>query len=182
MAAGLRTVGDGPSIQITAQYWDLNGTRQTLASFHTDDDAYLLIGHIDAGGKLRIVCPEHPSDNGFARRGTTYRTAPFFACFAAEYAYDRRVERGQHSEIPVDSYDGGLGYLFVIASRKPMHFDRVSTAGTWDQYELTGDTPVLDPHADIRELASELVGNTRDAYTISFASYLDAMGHVARRR
>ena len=55
------------------------------ANFHLDDDAYVLVGHIDADGVLRIAFPETPLDNGFAHGHASYQSAQFLGGFVGQY-------------------------------------------------------------------------------------------------
>src|SRR5262249_51172589 len=71
----------------------------------------------------------------------------------------------------LDSYDGGLGYAFIIASWRPMHFERFSATGDWDSFQLADPNYMNDPRPAVYELASLLAGENREAYTVKFARY-----------
>src|SRR5690348_12694676 len=121
---------EGPGVRVRAEMESYQGGRRVRAIFHSDDDAYLVIGHIGPDGVLRIVFPTNPHDDGFVKGGSSYRTAQFFAGYADEYAYRLRdVSLTRYASAEHDSYDGGLGYVFVIASWRPMHVDQFSSDG-----------------------------------------------------
>jgi hypothetical protein len=164
---------EGPGASIRAEFSNLAGSRRVRASFNLEADAYVVIGHIDASGVLRIAFPNDPSqDDGFVKGNKTYRTQEFFAGFTAEYrarAYDARLVTRNP-----DAYDGGLGYMFIIASWRPMHFDRFRQGDNWDTFELTDDSYLRDPRPAIYELATLLVGENREAYTVKFARYYNS--------
>lgn len=166
---------EGPRVTIRAEFSNISGSRRARALFHTEDDAYVLIGHIDADGVLRISFPTNPRDDGFVHGQKSYSTPDFFAGFADEYAYRYQTQFAMYHAGPVpDSYDGGIGYVFVIASWRPLRFDRFATDGEWNSYELADADFMQDPRPAIHELASLLVGDSREAYTVKFAQYFDS--------
>jgi hypothetical protein len=148
-----------------------NGANLVTANFHLDDDAYVLVGHIDADGVLRIAFPETPVDNGFAHGHASYQTAQFLGGFVGQYR--SRFAAGTPrlgGTAPYDSYDGGLGWVFVIASWQPMHFEKFSTGGFWDSFELTYADYLKDPRPAVYELAALLAGTNSSSYTVRFAN------------
>jgi hypothetical protein len=162
----------GPRSWIYADAGAESGSRLVRANFHLDDDAYVLIGHLDADGVLRIVFPTNPGDDGFVKGNKSYMTDQFFAGFNDQYRYRAQevsLTRGLTPQM--DSYDGGLGYVFMVASWRPMRFDEFSSEGTWNRYELSEDEYLRDPRAAIQELASVLTGVNREAYTVQYARY-----------
>lgn len=165
----------GPRVSLYAEVSAPGGARHVRANFHLDDDAYVLVGHIDADGVLRISFPDAPTDNGFTRGHANYQTADFFAGFNGQYR--ARFTTGDYQLLngaaAVSSYDGGLGYVFIIASWQPMQFDRFSTAGEWDSFELTSADYLRDPRPAVYELASLLAGANPEQYTVKFASVYD---------
>ena len=164
---------EGPGARISAQVSSLAGSRRVRAVFSLDADAYVIIGHIDPEGVLRIAFPGDPStDDGFVRGGKTYQTQEFFAGFNDQYRFRAATNYYRMSPIPrADSYDGGLGYLFIIATWRPMRFDRFRTENKWDTFELADDEYLRDPRPAIYELAALLAGENRETYTVKFARY-----------
>ena len=160
----------GPRASIRAEFANVSGVRRVVASFHMDDDAYVLIGHIDADGVVRVVFPVDPRDDGFVRGNRDYRTPEFFAGFTEQYQYRARTSFNLASR-PLDSYDASLGYAFIIASWRPLHVEQFQTEGRWDTFELADDKYLNDPRPAIYEMASLLVGQNREAYTVDFAKY-----------
>lgn len=166
---------EGPGANIRAELSNMAGSRRLRAVFDLENDAYVLIGHIDAEGVLRVVFPNDPlSDDGFVRGKKTYRTNEFFAGFNDQYRMRAQRQYGSllaGGTMRPDSYDGGFGYLFVIASWRPMNFNRFRSEGEWDSFEITDASYLNDPRPAIYELASLLVGESREAYTVKFARY-----------
>lgn len=165
---------EGPRISVYAELTnaDYVGARRVRAHFALQDDAYVLIGQVDADGVVRVVFPNEPTDDGFVRGRRSYETAEFFAGFTDQfrYRYTTMFRNGLRAQ---DSYDGAVGYVFAIASWRPMRFDQLATAGSWDDFELTSADYMRDPRPAIYELASVLAGGNREAYTVKFARYSD---------
>ena len=164
---------EGPRVSIRAQLSNAGDSRRVRGIFQLDDDAYVVVGHIDADGALRIAFPNEPSDDGFVRGGQSYQTNEFFAGFNAEYRFRASTSMSRFAGLTPDAYDGGLGYVFVIASWRPMRFDRFQTGGVWDSFEIADESYMRDPRPAIQELAALLAGENREAFTIKFARYYD---------
>src|SRR5215831_13992429 len=165
----------GPGASIRAEFSTVSGMRRVVASFHVDADAYVLVGHIDADGILRVAFPLEPGDDGFVRGNRNYYTPEFFAGFADEYRFRAQQPGFRYASRPIDSYDGSLGYAFIIASWRPLRFDQFQTDGRWDSFELADEKYMNDPRPAIYELASLLAGQNREAYTVAFAKYTTTM-------
>jgi hypothetical protein len=164
---------EGPRVSVYAEVDNASGSRLVRANFHLDDDAYVVVGHIDIDGVLRIAFPDTPLDNGFARGHASYQSAQFFAGFAGQYRARFATGLRSGGANTYDSYDGGAGYVFVIASWQPMHFEKFSTDGRWDSFELTDADYARNPRPAVNELASLLVGTNPSTYTVKFASVYD---------
>jgi hypothetical protein len=68
-------------------------------------------------------------------------------------------------------YDRYAGYVFVIASWRPMHFELSEGLGLWDNYRLAAHEERLDPYVVMHRFADQLVtGRSRD-YSARFARY-----------
>jgi hypothetical protein len=171
---------EGPGVTINAQFVTFASSRRVRANFHLDDDAYVVVGQIDADGVLRVVFPANPTDDGFVKGDKSYQTSDFFAGFTDQFRY-----RAQNSffyrgaGVSQDSYDGGLGVVFVIASWRPMRIDRFATDGKWDSFELADQDYLRDPRPAVHEFAALLAGDNREAYTVKFARYFSTMATYA---
>ena len=164
---------EGPRVSIHAQLTNFADSRRVRGVFRLDDDAYVVVGHIDADGVLRIAFPNDPMDDGFVRGGRTYQTTEFFAGFNSEYRFRARTSMLHYSGASNYAYDGGLGYVFVIASWRPMRFDRFRTGNSWDSFDLMDENFMRDPRPAIHELATLLAGDNSEAYTVRFARFTD---------
>lgn len=162
----------GPRVSVTADF-DYGESRSVDVRFHTYDDAYVIVGHLDAGGRLKIVFPSSPGDDGFVRGDQIYHVPPFFGGFADEYRwrYSDYRYRYHNASSQLDSYDAGLAYVFVIASWRPMRLDRISDGNRWQSYMISDVSYMQDPREAVEELGSLIAGDNREAYTIEYAHY-----------
>ena len=163
----------GPRVTVSADFDYAGGSRQVDARFHMYDDAYVVVGHLDAAGRMKIVFPSQPGDDGFVRGDKIYHVPPFFAGFADEYAWRQSEYRYRYHSISsrTDSYDAGLGYVFVVASWRPMRLDRIADGNRWQTYDVSDISYMADPREAIEELGSVIAGDNREAYTIEYAHY-----------
>ena len=168
----------GPRVTVTADFDYAGGSREVQARFHMYDDAYVVVGHLDAAGRLKIVFPTQPGDDGFVRGDKVYQVPTFFAGFADEYAWRYSEYRNRYHSISSrnDSYDAGLGYVFVIASWRPMRLDRIADGNRWQTYDVSDVSYMQDPREAIEELGSVIAGDNREAYTIEYAHYTTTNG------
>ncbi|HKW49170.1 MAG TPA: hypothetical protein VJN70_17080 [Gemmatimonadaceae bacterium] len=162
----------GPRVSVSADF-DYGESRRVDVRFHMYDDAYVIVGHLDATGRLKIVFPSAPGDDGFVRGDKMYYVPQFFAGFADEYRwrYSEQQYRYQNAASKLDSYDAGLAYVFVIASWRPMRLDRISDGNRWQNYDISDISYMHDPREAVEELGSLIAGDNREAYTIEYAHY-----------
>lgn len=163
----------GPRVTVSADFDYASGARRVEATFHMYDDAYVIVGHLDAAGRLSIVFPSAPGDDGFVRGDKIYHVPSFFAGFNDEYQwrYSNYYYQSHTLGARHDSYDAGLGYMFVVASWRPMRLDRITNGNRWEMYEVSDVNYMSDPREAIEELGSLIAGDNREAYTIEYAHY-----------
>lgn len=163
----------GPRVTIRASYSGFGGLRQVRGSFRMRDDAYVLVAHVDADGRLTVLFPKNPQDDGYVEGGRSYSIPEFDAGFQSSYAFARFGSNMRYRPYSsrLASYDGGTGYLFVVASWRPMQFDRIVENGRWANYELTDAYSSVDPRDAVDEFAGLLAGDGREAYSVEYATY-----------
>ena len=143
-----------------------------------------MVGHIDPRTVVRssIVFPAaHPNDDGDSSKPTTALVSNAAVlcrvqCNSSvtERSRSRRMECcGARVRRGDDSMTVAVGYVFMVASWRPMRFDAFRDGPNWDSYELASNEYLNDPRPAIQELASLLVGDAREAYTLKFARYFD---------
>ncbi|MGW8267833.1 MAG: DUF4384 domain-containing protein [Longimicrobiales bacterium] len=110
-AAGAQDVPEVPENAIEARVWLDRGQEPVLQRgdavrlyYRTSEDAFVAIFHIDTNGTTRLVFPNSPQENHYARGGRDYRV--LFP--GSTYWY-------------VEDYPG-MGYFFIVASPEPFDF------------------------------------------------------------
>src|SRR3712207_1865705 len=94
-----------------------------------DDDAYVIVVNVGLDGYANVLFPESPDDDGFMRGGRTYRLEHFFPGFANHF-YRTQYGRLHNATAAYDDiYDRHAGYVFVIASWRPMQFQLTEAMG-----------------------------------------------------
>lgn len=163
----------GPRVSVHADFHTIGGLRRVDAGFRMRDDAYVLVAHVDADGRLTVVFPKTPQDDGFVEGGRNYQVPEFNAGFQSNYAFARYSGNVRYRPYSsrVDSYDGGTGYVFVVASWRPMQFDRIVENGHWASYELSDAFSTSDPREEVDEFAALIAGDAREAYSVEYATY-----------
>ena len=159
----------GPRVHIWTRDDEQTDDR-VAASFRLDEDAYVVVVNVGRDGYANVIFPESPEDDGFMRGGRTYRLPAFFAGFPRHTRSDYGrlyTATSAYDEV----YDRYAGYVFVIASWRPMHFELTEALGLWDNYRLAAHEERLDPYIVMHRFADQLVpGRSRD-YTARFARY-----------
>jgi Domain of unknown function (DUF4384) len=159
----------GPRVQI----WTTNQTfsaDRIQTSFRLEHDAYVVVVNVGRDGYANVVFPESPDDDGFMRGGRTYRLPAFFPGFARHFRsdYQRLYTATGASD---DVYDRYAGYVFVIASWRPMHLHQAEELGLWNDYRLAAHEDRLEPYVVMHRFADQLVRGSRRDYTARFARY-----------
>lgn len=166
---------EGPRVSLHAQISSLaSNSRRVRASFTVDDDAYVLVGQVDADGIVRVVFPNTPHDDGFVRGGGhTYQTAEMFAGFVNNYGFRSNSYSLYNTAGQMVRNSGG--YLFIVAAWRPLDYSRLSDGEGWQSFQTVTERDAHDPRPAIYELAALLAGSNREAYTVDFARYSDTM-------
>jgi hypothetical protein len=123
--------------------------------FRTDTDAYVTILRVDTDGRVRVLFPEEPWDDNFARGGRAYEVRPG----DERYAFY------------VDEYPG-QGYVFAIATLDPYDYRGIVRGDHWD-YAVIGNNGRLtgDPYVAVQDLVDLIVPANYDAYGYDVATY-----------
>lgn len=123
--------------------------------FRTDADAYVTVLRVDTDGRVRVLFPEEPWDDNFARSGRSYEVRPS----DDRYAFY------------VDEYPGE-GYVFAIATLDPFDYRGMVRGDHWD-YAVIGNNGRLtgDPYVAVQDLVDLIVPANYDAYGYDLATY-----------
>lgn len=175
-ATGAAPLPRGPNALIRAQYYGGMLNRQAEAIFKVEENAYVMVGHLGGDGRIDILYPEDGRESGFVRRGKWFRTqqvAAYYDAFPQFYSFSTVRYRSAGAQL--DSYDGrGYGFIFLIASKRPLRFDRISEFGLWNDLVADSYDRELDPRIFIKAFADSIAGPW--SYTLKFAR---SMGTVA---
>lgn len=157
-----------PENPIEARVWLDRGQEPVLQRgdgvrvyYRTTEDAFVAIFHIDTNGTTRLVFPNSPQENHYARGGRDYRV--LFP--GSSYWY-------------VDDYPG-MGYFFIVASPEPFDFTELRYShydGGWD-LSYVGRQVYQDPYLAMDDYVAALVPDWEYVpYGLDFTSY-----HVEQR-
>jgi len=144
--------------------------RQADAVFKVDKTAYVMVAHLSGDGRVEVLFPEDGRESGYLKGGKWYRTPRFSAYYdAVPQLYSFTPVRTRTLSARMDSYDGlGYGFVFIVASRYPLRFDRISDLGLWDDLELDNYRYLSDPREGIRLLVEKLTDGK--SYALKFAT------------
>ena len=159
----------GPKASIYAMYTGGLLNRQADATFKVDQAAYTLVAHLGGDGMIEVLHPTDARETGRVPGGKWFRTQSFTAYYdAVPELYSFAMTKYRALGAQMDSYDGrGHGYIFLIASRHPLRFDRISDFGLWNDYEVPNYRTSMDPREAIKTFADMVAGGRE--YTLQFA-------------
>jgi len=160
----------GPKASIRVGYSGGLINRNVTAYFRTEQNAYVLVGHLGGDGVIRVLYPSDPSNPGFVNASKTFKTDMFFAQYdgiPSLFSYTMSPYRSLGSLY--DSYDGrGHGYVFLIAAQRPLRSGVLEENGEWIEWDVADYTRSHDPRYAIRDFAEAIARGSE--YTLKFAS------------
>lgn len=123
--------------------------------FRTDEDAYVTVIRVDTDGRIRVLFPEDPWEDNFARGGRAYEVR----------------QRDERYAFLVDEYPG-QGYVFALATRDPFDYRAVVRGDHWD-YRAIADAGRIsgDPYVAFQDLADAVVPAAYDSYGYDVVTY-----------
>jgi hypothetical protein len=160
---------EAPKAMVYATYYGGMLNRQTEAVFKVDEGAYVMVGHLGGDGRLSVLYPEDGRESGRVSGDKWFRTRSIAAYYdAAPQLYSFAMSTYRSFGAQLDSYDGrGYGYVFIVASKRPLDFDKISEFGLWNDMVLADYRQSSDPRLFINQVAQYLAGD--HAYTLKFA-------------
>lgn len=159
----------GPKASIYASYTGGLFDRSVHAWFRVEREAYVMVAHLSGEGVIRVVYPGSPRDSARIAARQSFRTSSFFAPYdAVPSLYSFVAAPIRNPSALISSYDGrGHGYIFLIASDTPLHFDEVSESGLWDEIDVVNYHRFHDPRLFVRDFADMVTAG--EPYTLRFA-------------
>lgn len=98
------------------------------------DDGYLLVLNYDTDGRVRVLFPLEPQDDGFVRGGRRYEV------------------RSEEDRASFVVGEGGAGFVFVALSPDPWQVRSWARGGRWDYDVVTIDSRSEDPEREFTRL------------------------------
>lgn len=170
---------ESPKASVRVSYSGGLLDRSGQAFFRVDEGAYVMVGHLGGDGQYEILYPQDGLDYGYVPAGKWFRTGSFTAYYdgvPSLYSFSTTSFRSLGARM--DSYDGlGHGFVFIIASRKPLAFDKISNFGLWYDMEAEEYRTTQDPRESVRKLAGELAG--KNPFTLEFARSYNTSAFVS---
>ena len=161
---------NGPEGNVRVEYEGGIFNRRLEALFNVKRPAYVMVAHLGGDGVIRVLFPEDARETGWIGNGRLYRTDIAQADYDAAPGYwFMRPTVFRTVGARSDSYDGnGHGFVFMIASSRPLDFGRVSEFGLWNEYESAEYVTTSDPRTVVREYANVVAPHGQ--YTLDYAS------------
>ena len=161
---------NGPEASVRVEYEGSIFNRRLQALFSVKRPAYVMVAHLGGDGVIRVLFPEDARESGWVQGGKLFRTDLTTGDYDAAPGYwFMRPTFFRTMGARSDSYDGnGHGFVFMIASATPLHFDRVSEFGLWAETEVRAYSTTSDPRALVRDYAYLLAPNGK--FTLDYAS------------
>jgi hypothetical protein len=118
-----------------------------------DRDAYVTIFRVDTDGRVRVLFPLEPWEDGYVRGGHE---------FEIQGRYDDAFN--------VDDYPG-VGYVFAVAAPDPFDYDPIVSGDHWDYRAIADGRVRGDPYVALTDLAQRIVTGNGDDWDYDIAPY-----------
>ena len=118
-----------------------------------DRDAYVTVFRVDTDGRVRVLFPREPWEDGFVRGGRGFEIA------------------GRDADgFDVDDYPG-VGYVFAVAAPDPFDYGAIMTGDHWDYRAIADGRVRGDPYVALTDLAQRIVPDQNDDWDYDIAPY-----------
>jgi hypothetical protein len=155
-ATPLRAVGFGrPRVEVWTNRGDdpYHTGQRARVFFHADRDAYVTIFRVDTDGRVRVLFPREPWEDGFV-------------------SGDRDLEiQGRYDDgFDIDDYPG-VGYVFAVAASDPFDYDPIMIGDHWDYRAIADGRVRGDPYVALTDLAERIVPSQSDDWDYDIVPY-----------
>jgi hypothetical protein len=116
----------------------------------TLNDGYLLVLRADGAGRVRVLFPLDPDDEGAIRGGREFEI----------------VRHGDHEAFSVDEREG-TGTVLAVRSDQPFDFSEFERNGHWDFRKLAFEQGDSDPEAALLDLVDRMAGDQHYDYDLA---------------
>ena len=168
---------EGPVASVHASWTGGVLNRRADALFRVEEASYVMVAHLGGDGRIEVLYPQDSRETGRIPAKKWFRTQPFSAYYdAVPELYSFTTTRYRSLSSRFDSYDGlGNGFIFMIASKHLLRFDRISSYGMWDDFELEDYYRSFDPRESILTFARMIAGDSE--FTLKYASNFGASSY-----
>jgi hypothetical protein len=171
----------GPDASVRVGYTGGLLNRSLTAYFRTEQNAYVIVAHLGGDGIIRVLYPEAPYAQGWVAARKTLRTATFQAPYdAIPSLFSYSVSQYRNGSARYSSYDGrGHGYVFIVASRRPLSYSLLEDPGSgeWSEWQVSDYAQSPDPRYAIRDFADAVAHG--GGYTLKYAGALSTSQYDA---
>jgi len=155
-ATPIRTPGFArPRVEVwTNRGDDPYHTGQSARVFlRAERDAYVTIFRVDTDGRVRVLFPREPWEDGFVRGGREFE-----------------VQARDEDAFAIDDYPG-VGYVFAVAAADPFNYDPIMSGDHWDYRAIAQGRVRGDPYVALTDLAERIVANDHDDWDYDITPY-----------
>ena len=118
-----------------------------------DRDAYVTILRVDTDGRVRVLFPREPWEDGFVRGGREFEI------------------QGRHEDaFDIDDYPG-VGYVFAVVAADPFDYDPIMTGDHWDYRTIADGRVRGDPYVALTDLAQRIVADQSGDWDYDITPY-----------
>jgi len=145
------TQGDAPRLSVWTPSAALGATT-SATFFSVDRDAYAAAFAVTRDGRLRVVWPDSPKEDGLVRGGKTYSANASFAQYGSWVG-------GPRSAVP---------YVFVITSDQRLDLSRFGTGSRW-AYQVNLEDVGAQAEDAVASVASVVLPAAEASYAADYA-------------
>jgi hypothetical protein len=118
-----------------------------------DRDAYVTIFRVDTDGRVRVLFPLEPWEDGFVRGGHQFE-----------------VQGRDQDAFNIDDYPG-VGYVFAVAATDPFDYDPIAIGDHWDYRAIADGRVRGDPYVALTDLAQRIVASQDNDWDYDIVPY-----------
>lgn len=163
------TPEDGPNASVRVSYTGGLIQRELQVFYHTDKNAFVVVGHLGGDGTIRILSPSSPLERGVIAGKKVHSLNVVTQFDGAPSLFSQAVSPFRNFGALSDSYDGrGHGFVFMIASAYPFNLGSISEGDEFAVVEVEDYYDASDPRVAINLLARLLARGK--PFTLKFAN------------
>lgn len=118
-----------------------------------DRDAYVTIFRVDTDGRVRVLFPLEPWEDGYVQ---------------GEHEFE--IQGRGDDAFDVDDYPG-VGYVFAVASPDPFDYDPIVIGDHWDYRAIADGRVRGDPYVALTDLAQRIMPGSGDEWDYDIVPY-----------